>query len=472
MAIPSPHIYWRRSGSATADVVNTGTGTVPDLIVTGTPATATGPDGGASAWAFDDDPLAQFGQPSDAAGAKIGPGYDWTVAVWIKLPNAFALPPAVAIPFVSRDLVYRVEGSADSNGTATQKVNNTFVSWWAPDNASISNLDVATGWHLLVMTYDDATGTIISYIDGSAGGSPYTYGGGWVSDADSGRWSLGGTGFAVAHVAVFRSAPGGGGKLTQSQTQEIWDGGDGAFWNGSAWGGVDTTAPTAVSAEIVSTGDAVEITLSESGCTANGGGSSGTGGFAVTGLPSGVTLSGAWSISGTTLTLPLTGGVVYATDGDGTGSYARGSTGDDVKDAAGNFLADFSGLTVTNNSLESEGLAAGTASAVHTGPAEIKVTTTAPTGGTAPYVYGWERAPGASGGSFTVLTNGGGVSGATTATLTDGSVTATNTYRYRPIFEDDEAATAVGNTLTLKAGVSIPSVGGGGGSLVSGGLVN
>jgi hypothetical protein len=109
-------------------------------------------------------------------------------------------------------------------------------------------------------------------------------------------------------------------------------------------GGGDTTPPTLSGAATNTGGTSITATLSESGCTNAAGGSSGTGGFTLAGTTATVS---SWAISGTTLTLTLSGAV---TNGQTvTYSYARASTTDDIKDAAGNFLADFSGAAVTNN---------------------------------------------------------------------------------------------------------------------------
>lgn len=111
--------------------------------------------------------------------------------------------------------------------------------------------------------------------------------------------------------------------------------------------GGDTTPPTLSGAATDSAGTQITATLSESGCVADGGGSSGSGGFTLSGTSA--TVSG-WSISGATLTLTLSGAV---TNGQTvTYSYARASTTDDIRDAASNYLADFSGASVTNNTAD------------------------------------------------------------------------------------------------------------------------
>ncbi|HUR55797.1 MAG TPA: SGNH/GDSL hydrolase family protein [Gemmataceae bacterium] len=111
-----------------------------------------------------------------------------------------------------------------------------------------------------------------------------------------------------------------------------------------AGSGADTTPPTLSGRATNTAGTQITANLSESGCTANGGGSSGTGGFTLGGTSATVS---SWAISGTTLTLTLSGVVAYGETV--TLTYARASTTDDIKDAAGNFLADFSAASVTNN---------------------------------------------------------------------------------------------------------------------------
>jgi hypothetical protein len=98
----------------------------------------------------------------------------------------------------------------------------------------------------------------------------------------------------------------------------------------------------------------------------------------------------------------------------------------------------------------SPALTAGPASFVHSGPAGIALSATAATGGTTPYTYQWQRNSG--GGSYSDLANGGGVSGATTLALTDGSATAGTLYGYRLVVTDSSAtpATATSNAVTAQ----------------------
>lgn len=107
------------------------------------------------------------------------------------------------------------------------------------------------------------------------------------------------------------------------------------------------------------------------------------------------------------------------------------------------------------------GLVAGTASLTSSGPAGIVVTAADASGGTSPYTYQWQR--NSNGGSYSNLSNGGGVSGATTRTLTDGSAVAGTLHGYRLAYTDAAAATATSNAVTaqLYSGGAIGSGGGG-----------
>lgn len=211
-------------------------------------------------------------------------------------------------------------------------------------------------------------------------------------------------------------------------------------WAGGDLGG-DTTPPTLSSRVVPTGGVTLTATLSESGCTP----SSGTGGFTLGGTSATVA---SWAISSTTLTLTLTG-TVYSGQ-TVTLTYARASTTDDIQDAAGNFLADFSAASVTNNSTQTQPLTAGTASFVSSGTAGIVVTATDATGGTGPYTYQWQR--NASGGSYSDISNGSGVSGATTLTLTDGSAVAGTLYGYKLVYTDSAGspATVTSNAVTAQ----------------------
>ncbi len=93
-------------------------------------------------------------------------------------------------------------------------------------------------------------------------------------------------------------------------------------------------------------------------------------------------------------------------------------------------------------------LTAGTASFISSGPAAINVSATDATGGSTPYTYQWQR--NADGGSYSNISNGGGVSGATTLTLTDGSAVAGILYGYKLVYTDALTATATSNIITAQ----------------------
>jgi hypothetical protein len=106
-------------------------------------------------------------------------------------------------------------------------------------------------------------------------------------------------------------------------------------------------------------------------------------------------------------------------------------------------------------------LTAGTASFVSSGPGGVAVTAADATGGTAPYTYQWER--NANGGSYSNLSNGGGVGGATTRDLTDGSAAAGTLYGYRLKYTDSAGtpATVTSNAVTAQVYTGGALTGGG-----------
>ncbi len=114
-------------------------------------------------------------------------------------------------------------------------------------------------------------------------------------------------------------------------------------------------------------------------------------------------------------------------------------------------------------------LVAGVASFTSSGPASIVVTAADATGGTAPYTYQWQR--NASGGSYANISNGGGVTGATTRTLTDGSAVAGTLYGYKLVFTDNVSVTVTSNAVTAQIYTGGALTGGGGGGLVGPGAL-
>ena len=109
-------------------------------------------------------------------------------------------------------------------------------------------------------------------------------------------------------------------------------------------------------------------------------------------------------------------------------------------------------------STKASSLAAGTASFVSSGPAVINVTATDATGGTPAYTYQWQR--NSNGGSYSNI-SGIGVTGDTTRTLSDGTVTPGTLYGYKLVYTDSAAGTVTSNAVTAQAYT--------GGALTSGG---
>ena len=93
-------------------------------------------------------------------------------------------------------------------------------------------------------------------------------------------------------------------------------------------------------------------------------------------------------------------------------------------------------------------LTAGVASFVSSGPAVINMTATNASGGTPAYTYQWQR--NSNGGSYSNLT-GIGVTGDTTPTLSDATVTPGTLYGYKLVYTDSVAATATSNAVTAQA---------------------
>lgn len=112
-------------------------------------------------------------------------------------------------------------------------------------------------------------------------------------------------------------------------------------WEGGDFSGGDTTPPTASGWATNTAGTEITATLSESGCTP----ASGTGGFSLSGTAATVA---SWAISGTTLTLTLSG-TIYNTE-TVTLDYDDATASEAIADAADNLLADISDAAVTNNS--------------------------------------------------------------------------------------------------------------------------
>lgn len=104
-------------------------------------------------------------------------------------------------------------------------------------------------------------------------------------------------------------------------------------------------------------------------------------------------------------------------------------------------------------------LTAGTASFVSSGPDGIAMEATDATGGTEPITQQWQRNE--DGGDYADLTDGGGVTGATTLELIDGSTEAGTLYGYRLVYTDDDSETATSNVVTAQVYTGGPLTGGG-----------
>ena len=103
-------------------------------------------------------------------------------------------------------------------------------------------------------------------------------------------------------------------------------------------------------------------------------------------------------------------------------------------------------------------LTAGTASFGTSSATTITISATDATNGTPAYTYQWQR--NSNGGAYSNLSNGGGVSGATTRSLTDASGTSGVLYGYRLVYTDSASATATSNAVTAQLYSGGPLTGG------------
>ncbi len=204
----------------------------------------------------------------------------------------------------------------------------------------------ATGaWHLVVARYNHGTGkTDISVNAGtknettiagdmkSAAGSAFSLG---TAEVDAG-----GSNFfngRLDEVVIWK-----GHYLSDAEITELYNSGAGVSY--ATWSASAPVAPTLSSPVVPTGGTTLTATLSESGCIPT----SGTGGFTLAGTTAAVA---SWAISGTTLTLTLSGTVYVGQTV--TLSYDRSSTTDDISESTGaEFLADFADAAVTNNSTQ------------------------------------------------------------------------------------------------------------------------
>jgi hypothetical protein len=227
-----------------------------------------------------------------------------------------------------------------------------------------------------------------------------------------------------------------------------------AHYNAGSGGVGDTTPPVVSSANADTTGTTLTIGFTETGSLPVLPASGATG-FTLSASGGAVSLSSP-AISGTTYTARISRTILAGETL--TLAYAPGN----VTDSAGtpNAMASFSGTSVTNNGTHTSTLTSGPASFVSSGPASILVTCADATGGTPPYTYQWQR--NFDGGSYSNISNGSGVSGATTRTMTDGSPTTAHLYGYRMI-TTDSAGTPASVTSNAVSAMVYP-----GGSLAGG----
>lgn len=198
-------------------------------------------------------------------------------------------------------------------------------------------------WYHVVAYADASVTTAYLVIDGNTG-SPYTSP--YAGSTDSGGALFLGTSSAAGYEGLLSwdglidEVGWWSRKPAAGEIATLYGGGTPPAY---PFSGGDTTPPTLASLAVPTTGVTLTATLSESGCTP----SSGTGGFTLAGTSATVA---SWAISGTTLTLTLSGTVYSGLTV--TLSYSRAATTNDIADAAGNFLADFSAAAVTNNSTQ------------------------------------------------------------------------------------------------------------------------
>lgn len=238
MPLPDPlHYYPLNESTGTAASVDTGTSPVNLTVIEGTPTVTVGPDGG-DARMFGYSPDASVSQAADEASLVFGDGYDWTVNFWCK-HNAFSLSPGVENKFFDRDpLIYFSVFPGGGNPIALKVFGSD-----SNDHGAIASVYGLgdNNWHMITGRFQESTNTWSLYADGAFIGeftpSTYTPRTGLASD----RLILGRAALAIGHVAIFRSNSGDGGFLSASEITELYNAGDGNYWDGSAWSGASLT---------------------------------------------------------------------------------------------------------------------------------------------------------------------------------------------------------------------------------------
>jgi hypothetical protein len=358
-------------------------------------------------------------------------------------PSGWTLAGSANVGNATRVYVYRRYAVGDATDTPTVDLGATASQGMQAVILRLAGADATTLLHATnTGSGSSATAAIPTASVGSSGSLALSFGviasGGsavtaswpspWAEQVDS--WISG----VVRHTLTVAEA---------AASPSTSPGGDVTFSASGAFGFVtvvvnpapsDTDPPTLSGFAVPAAGTTLTATLSESECVP----ASGTGGFTLSGTSAAVS---SWAISGTTLTLTLSEAVLSGETV--TISYDRDATTDDIADAAGNFLANISGASVTNDSTQTPPLTPitpGVIAFVSSGPAAIVVAEAdAPADGEGTIARQWQRS--VDGGSYA------DVSGATSPTLTDTGVATGEAYRYRLRYTDSESQTADSNLV-------------------------
>lgn len=309
------------------------------------------------------------------------------------------------------------------DGDSTALTDETVVNDSDYPEVTVATVTTVSGAERLTLTFSDA----VRHDSGAGDGATLTASGGAVTAA----YASGNGTTAIVYSLSRRVYPGE--TLTTAGT--IRDDSDDstvtwsavAVTNSSTATPPDSTPPTVTAASVASAGTTVALTLSESGCLP----ASGIGGFTLAGTSATVA---SWSISGTTLTLTLTG-KVYAGQ-TVTVAYNRSTTTDDVSDAAGNFLASFGGRSVTNGSTAAP-LVAGSITLADSDETSLTLAFTGATGGTGTITDQVQV-------SADGLTGWSDLAGGTSSPVTESGLTGSTTRYYRLRSTDADATATSG----------------------------
>lgn len=294
-----------------------------------------------------------------------------SVAATKTLKEADAMAYLAADPTLIDDLLAHVRGGfAPTNvaldGTAHDGGDIGAVAYTAGGDVTPPTLTARTipaAGTTIVLTADEA----ITAGAGGNGGLTISASGGAVTatyasgdGTDTVTYNLSRTVYSGETVTCSYTQPGDG--WEDGAGNDLATFADAAVTNDSTEPSPDVTPPTASDWAVATAGDEITATLSEAGC----GPASGTGGFTLGGTAATVA---SWAISGTTLTLTLTG-TVYQGE-TVTVSYDDATASEAIADAADNLLADIADAAVTNNS-----------TATDTTPPTLTSPSAAPTGAT------------------------------------------------------------------------------------------